>query len=122
MSAHEAPGAPITPIRREPVTLEELVERRVALKLDQEYIQVQLDTIDDQIREQGIGTHRAGAYTVQVRAGRRLDAKAVAEAYPVAQHPELYKPAIDTASLKAHVAAVELDKFYVDNTPSVVIK
>jgi hypothetical protein len=122
MSAHEAPGAPITPIRRQPATFEELVERRVTLKADLEFTQAQLEQIDDEIRTRGVGTHEAGAWSVQVRPSRRLDAKAVEAAYPVAQNPELYKPAIDTAAIKDHIAPKDLDQFYVENRPSIVVK
>lgn len=123
MSAHEAPGhAPITPIRRQPVTFDELVERRVTLKADLEFIQAQLEQVDDEIRARGIGNHQAGEWSVQVRPSRRLDAKKIEEAYPVAKHPELYKPAIDTAEVKRHIAAIDLENFYVESRPSVVIK
>lgn len=104
------------------VTDEQLIERRLALKADLEYIQAGIDEIDDHFRERGVGTHAAGRWSVQVRSSRRLDARAVEAAYPVAQHPELYKPAIDTTALKDHIAPVDLDQFYVDNRPSIVVK
>lgn len=103
-------------------TFEELVERRVTLKQDLEYIQAELEQIDDEIRKKGVGTHDAGAWKVQVRANRRLDPKKIETAYPVAQHPELYRPAIDTESVKRHIAAIELEDFYTENRAAVVIR
>lgn len=103
-------------------TIEELVERRVALKQDAEYIQGQLDLIDEAIRALGYGNHDAGAWTVQVQHNRRLDPRAIEAAYPVTQHPELYKPAVDTTAVKRHIAAIDLEDFYVESTARVVVK
>lgn len=56
----------------------------------------------------GEGTTKAGAYKVTVTVPKRLDAKKLEAAFPVAQHPELYKRAIDTTKAKA---AAELGQF-----------
>lgn len=103
-------------------TFEELVERRVTLKQDLEYIQAELEQIDDQIRAKGVGTHEAGAWTVQVRANRRLDTARFEAAYPVAQYPHLYKRAINTEAAKHDIAASTLDEFYTEGRPAVVIR
>lgn len=49
----------------------------------------------------GEGTTKAGPYKVTVTVPKRLDAKKVEAAFPVAQHPELYKRGVDTAKVKA---------------------
>ena len=70
----------------------------------------------------GTGSIPAGPYKVTVRTGaRRLDPVKVAEAYPVVEHPELYKPAIDTTAVKHHLAPAELERFQTVGKPTVVI-
>jgi len=115
-----AEHAPIIPINDD--SFEQLVARRVTLREDLEYIQSQLDQIDEEIRARGIGNHPAGEWTVSVSPNRRLDPKRIEASYPVAQHPELYKPAVDTAAVKRHIAAIDLEDFYTEYQPRVVVK
>lgn len=69
------------------------------------------------------GSHPAGPYRVQVKAGpRRLDTAALEQAFPVVQHPELYSPKPDTAKVKHHLAPAVLDGFYVEGRQQVVIQ
>ena len=58
------------------------------------------------------GTHDLAGVKVQVRAGaRRLNTAALAEAYPVSDHVELYSLALDTAKVKDHLAPAVLRNF-----------
>lgn len=69
------------------------------------------------------GKEQLGQTLVSVRPGNaRLDTKKLAEAFPVIKHPELYKPALDTASVRAHIAKVDLETFEVRGADVVTIK
>lgn len=67
------------------------------------------------------GTHPAGSLRVQIQHNRRLDPAKVQATYPVVSYPELYRPALDTAAVKRHIAPAELDTFYVEGAPKVII-
>ena len=69
----------------------------------------------------GEGTTKAGPYKVTVTRPRRLDAKALEDAYPVIDRPELYKRAIDTAAVKKHFSPADLEQFQTVGTPTVRI-
>lgn len=103
-------------------TLEHLAERRAHLREQRDQIDTQLAEIDDQIRALGIGTHDAGEWTVQVQTNRRLNTSLLEQRYPVAQHPELYKPAINTAEVKKRIAAIDLEDFYTESAPKVLVR
>ena len=62
----------------------------------------------------------AGDHRVQVTRPRRLDESAFLQAYPVAQHPELYTPKVALVAVKHHVAPAVLDTFYVESANPVV--
>lgn len=64
----------------------------------------------------------AGDYRVTVTRPRRLDAKALEAAFPVTQHPHLYKPAISTAAVRAHIAEVDLAQYQVEGRAQVSIR
>lgn len=87
----------------------ELSKRQAAIAADTERI----DTIKAILRDRlPVGTHAAGAYTVQVKKPAQLtDWKAVAEAYPFAEHPGLYAASLDSAKAKQHLAPVVLAQF-----------
>lgn len=69
----------------------------------------------------GEGTTNAGPYKVTVTRPRRLDAKAIEAAYPVAQHPTFYKRAVDTTAVKKAIAENDLEPFQTLGSPSVRI-
>jgi len=64
----------------------------------------------------------AGDYKVTVTRPKRLNAKALEQAFPVAQHPHLYAPAISTAAVRAHIAEVDLAQYQVEGRPVVKIQ
>src|SRR5690606_14334322 len=65
-----------------------------------------------EFRSLGKGNHNAVDWTVQVQPNRRLNAEAFEAAFPVAQHPEFYKPTINLAAVKERIAPAELDNWY----------
>lgn len=69
----------------------------------------------------GEGTTTAGAYKVTVTRPRRLDAKKLEAAYPVAAHPTFYKRALDTTAVKKAIAENDLEQFQSLGSPSVRI-
>lgn len=80
------------------------------------------NAIDDVYREHLVfGTHTLAGLRVSVQHNRRLDNAAIMQAYPVTACPELYKPTIDTTAVKKYIAPVDLDAFYLDGTPKVVV-
>jgi hypothetical protein len=126
-----AQGAAVTPITPHvsqrtgeltDLNWDELTQERAALAATVAQLQERIGQIDDLYREHlDFGVHQFGGLKVSVQHNRRLDTKAVQAAYPVAQRPELYRPAIDTTELKRHVAAVELEGFYNESAPRVVV-
>lgn len=108
----------------EQIEVEALALEKVKLADEREAIAERIAQIDARLLtlHPGTGSIPAGPYKVTVRAGaRRLDPAKVAEAYPVVQHPELYRPAIDTAAVKHHLAPAELERFQTVGKPVVVI-
>jgi hypothetical protein len=103
-------------------TLAEDVARRVALKERADHIAQEIALIDDRLRTHDFGNHDAGEYQLQVQHNRRLDAAAIEARFPVAQYPHLYKPAVNTAALKENFAPVELEKFYVEGAPKIMVR
>lgn len=67
----------------------------------------------------GEGTTTAGAYKVTVTRPRRLDAKAIEAAYPVAQNPTFYKRAVDTTAVKKAIAENDLEQFTTQGSATV---
>jgi hypothetical protein len=98
----------------------EKVKRRASIEADKERI----DTIDAILRTRlDRGTHRIGSVTVTVKAGaHRLNATRLAAAFPFTVRPELYKPVLDTAAAKQHIAPVDLVPFTDEGTPVVEVK
>lgn len=69
------------------------------------------DDLSDQIKQAfGAGTHHAAGHTLQISARRTLNRTALQQRYKYADHPELYKPAIDTALAKQYLTAEQLDE------------
>lgn len=95
-----------------------LADEQAAIAERREHIKARLLTLHPEP-----GTIPAGPYKVIIKAGpRRLDPAKVAEAYPVTQHPELYKPALDTTAVKHHLAPAELERYQSQGRPQVVIQ
>lgn len=67
----------------------------------------------------GEGTTQAGAFKVTVTVPKRLDAKKIEAAFPVAQYPTFYKRAVDTTAVKDHIAKVDLEAYQTAGSPTV---
>lgn len=71
----------------------------------------------------GAGKHAAGAYTVQVTVPKRLDARKLEAAYPVATNPGFYQPKLSTAMVRKHISQADLAAggFFTEGAPSVKV-
>lgn len=78
--------------------------------------------IAEEFRTLSLGNHDAGDWTVQVQPNRRLNAERFERDFPVAQYPHLWRPTIDLAAVKENVASVQLDAYYDEGTPRVLVK
>lgn len=98
----------------------ELVKRQAAIEADRERI----DEIKATLRRRlPRGTHEVGSHQVLVKApARRLNATRLAAAYPVVEHPELYKPVLDTTAVKHHLSPAALAEYQDAGTPTVEVK
>ncbi|EGT4751832.1 hypothetical protein DD097_16295 [Clostridioides difficile] len=82
----------------------------------------------EQIKQQILDTHEPGTYPadgvkVIVKAGvRRLDSAKLQHDYPAAEHPDLYKVALDSKAVKAHFSPLQLEDYQTVGARSVMIK
>jgi hypothetical protein len=98
----------------------ELVKRQAAIEADKERIETIKATLRRRLPQ---GTTNVGSHRVLVKApARRLVPARLADAFPVTEHPELYKPAIDTTAVKHHLAPAALEQFQDAGTPTVEVK
>lgn len=108
------------------MTLADLADRRAVLDEQIERLTQEKALVNEKIFEitqAEPGNYGAGDYTVQIKAGaKRLDEKKFAERFPVAQYPNYYKPVPDISAIKEYIAPVELERFQVQNKPSVGVK
>lgn len=97
----------------------ELAKRQAAIEADKERVEEIKALLVDELP---VGTHHAGAFKIQVKAGaRRLNTARLAEAHPFTERPELYKAVLDTAAAKHHLAPAELEAFQDQGNPTVVV-
>jgi hypothetical protein len=109
----------------EPTTaaqIENLASEYLRLGAQLEQLRDRQQAITDRLRALSFGTHKAGSASVCVQRNRRLSAENVQVAYPVARFPHLYKATLDLTALRKHVAANDLDAFYIDGAPRVVVR
>ena len=130
MTTHDPKGPTMSDTTALPLTAEDLLEldqlaaeltkRMAAIEADKERV----DEIKAILRGRlPRGTHNTGSHQVLVKAGsRRLNATRLTTAYPVVEHPELYRPVIDTTAVKTHLAPVDLAQFQDAGTPTVEVK
>lgn len=115
---------PTTPDDADVVELEQLalekLKRRASIDADKERI----EEIDALLRARlPRGTHHLGAATVTVKAGaKRLNTGRLADAYPFTSRPELYKPVLDTAAARHHLAPADLEAFTDEGVPVIEVK
>ena len=103
---------------------EALVAERTALKANADDALQRVKQIDDQLRDLGYGPPPLAGVRVSIEHNRRLNASRLRDAYPVDKHPDLWKITVDpdTTAIKAAIAPNELDGFYDESTPKVVIR
>lgn len=104
--------------------LEQLALERVKRKASIEADKERIDTIDAILRNRlDRGTHHLGPVTVTVKAGaHRLNTTRLAAAFPFTDRPELYKPVLDTAAARHHIAPADLEQFTDEGVPVVEVK
>jgi hypothetical protein len=119
VNAQPAPALDADTILR----IEQLAIEDVKLRDEEAAIKERRDEIKSILRTLvPVGTTPAGTYKVIVTDPAKLDTKALAEAYPVTSHHHLYKPTLDTAAVRKHVAPVDLEKYTTHGTPVVTVK
>ncbi|MBE9924453.1 hypothetical protein G8C93_00915 [Cellulosimicrobium cellulans] len=105
------------------VQLEQLVLEDTKLAEDEERIKARRATIRSVLaRHLDAGTTDLADHKVIVSMPSRLDAKALGEAFPVAQHPELYKPALDTTAVRHHLSPAVLEQYTRAGSTTVTIR
>lgn len=101
--------------------LEQLAAERAALLAQRDDITAALEANKAAIlaATDGPDKYAAGPLTIEVTQASRLDLAAIAKAYPVNDHPQLYKLTPDTKAVRHHIAEADLDAFTVHSAPSV---
>mgnify|MGYP000925812598 CR=1 FL=1 len=103
--------------------LKTAAERLVVIASSIEALEQEKAAIHESIRSTyPTDTYPAGPWSVTVQRRRALDTAALEAKYPVTTHPHLYAPKLVTDAVKKNIAAVELDAFYVDQKPVVLVK
>lgn len=121
MTTTENP-APMTPSE-----IEKTVEHIIHLDAEIEHLQDQKAALQEQLTQRlPVGSYPAGAYRLTITSPpRRLNNRAIQDAYPVAQNPHLYKPTLDTKKVREHISEAVLQEqgFYqIPGNPQVRIK
>lgn len=99
---------------------EQLVIERAKLANDRDALAERIAELDSLITASlPAGTHTIADHKLIITTPARLDPKKLETAYPVARFPHLYRPTIDTASVKAYVAPVELEQYKTVGRPQV---
>jgi hypothetical protein len=73
-------------------------------------------------RRYDVGTHDLAGHQVVVTRPGRLDTGALAAAHPVAERPELYRPAVDLDAVRHHIAPADLEAFKTYGSKQVSIR
>lgn len=105
-------------------TLATLAAERAQLQEQAEQIRQALEVNKAAIlaATDGPDTYAAGALTIEVTQASRLDLAAIAAAYPVTEHPQLYKLTPDTKAVRRHITEADLDTYTIRSAPSVRLK
>ena len=99
---------------------EQLVIERAKLTSDRDALAERIAELDSLITASlPAGTHTIADHKLIITVPSRLDPKKLEQAFPVARFPDYYKATIDTASVKAHVAPVELEQYKTAGRPQV---
>lgn len=104
-------------------TIQEDLDRRAELKAQIETLDFEVKLIENRLRESfDYGSHPVGDYRVRIDHNRRMDTSAIESTHPVERFPHLYKAVINTAAVKDYFAPVDLEKFYVEGAPKLVVQ
>jgi hypothetical protein len=68
-----------------------------------------------------LGNYGYGNAKVSVQRNTQQDKAAIAEAFPPAEFPQFYKPAIDTTALKRGLTGEQYESFQIAGDPKVII-
>lgn len=106
------------------MTIEEMVARRGYLAEQIDRLTDEKKQIDEKLLEdREPGTYDAGDWSLQVKAGaRRLNEALFTERFPVTAYPHLFKPVPDLAAIKDLFSPADLEKFQMQNKPSLAVK
>lgn len=105
------------------MTTEELVARRVHINEQIDRLKMELDQINDKLREEfEYGKHEIADWTVSIGRNPQFQKDLFEQRFPVAQYPHFYKATPDTAALKKNFAPMDLEKFYAEGVKKVTIR
>lgn len=110
------------PAATDPRLIEELAEEYATLAADIEPKQARMEELKKQFRVLERGTHDIGGLAITVSRNVRLNTKALAEAYPQAENPELYATKIDTAAVREHLDPDMVEDFISEGDAKVSVK
>lgn len=102
-----------------------LVAERARLRADIDQATARVAEIDAAIRDHhDYGVREYAGLRVSVERNRRLNADRFRGAFPVDKHPDLWKVTVapDTAAIKDRIAPHDLDAYYDEATPKVVVR
>jgi hypothetical protein len=102
----------------------DLVAELVALEEQAEPILARIAGIKAELAERhpAKGDYPAGDYRIRITVSQRLDAAKIEEDFPVAQHPDFYKRAVDTTYAKAVLQKQGvLEQYQTASAPSVKV-
>jgi hypothetical protein len=102
----------------------DLVAELVALEEQAEPILARIAGIKAELAERhpAKGDYPAGDYRIRVTIAQRIDAAKIEQDFPVAQHPDFYRRAVDTTYAKAVLQKQGiLDQYQTPSAPSVKV-
>ena len=105
--------------------LDALVAERARLKADADDATTRIKEIDNVLREQlTYGKHPHAGVTVSIEHNRRINEGRFRDAYPVDRHPDLWKVTVapDLTKIRDVIAPADLDSFYDEGQPKVVVR
>lgn len=92
--------------------LEQLVLERAKLTTDRDALIERISDLDAQLTAVlDKGTHAIADHKVTVTVPERIDAKAIADAFPVTQYPELYEPTLSLDAVREQFSPAALAHF-----------
>lgn len=100
----------------------DLVRELVALQDQIEPANARIADIKKVLRDLDFGSHKIAGMTVTVGHNVRLDTAAFEAAYPVLEHPQMYKPTPDPAAIRRHLSPVQLEALQTEGEKRLTVK